>query len=97
MRKTRKAKIKNNFDRYPPACSSLWTGGYFLAKTNENKFWTDEEAEVIHSEKEVYEEEKQAVIDTKYRAIHNDIEESDTWSMDEEVDVNSTIDLLESN
>ena len=65
--------------------------------TNENKFWTDEEAEVIHSEKEVYEEEKQAVIDTKYRAIHNDIEESDTWSMDEEVDVNSTIDLLESN
>ncbi len=65
--------------------------------SNENKFWTDEDASVIHSEKEIYSDDADGNVNSTYQATSNDLDDNDTWSMPDEVDKNSTIDLLEGN
>lgn len=64
--------------------------------SNENKFWTEEEANVRHSEKEIYNDENN-ITDNSYKASNNDAINNDTWSMEEDIidSANTQIDLLE--
>lgn len=64
--------------------------------SNENKFWTEEEANVRHSEKEIYNDENNST-DNSYRASNNEVLNNDTWSMEEDIidSANTQIDLLE--
>ncbi len=64
--------------------------------SNENKFWTEEEANVRHSEKEIYNDEN-SNNESAYKASNNDTLNNDTWSMEEDIinSANTQIDLLE--
>ena len=66
--------------------------------TNENKYWTDEESNVIHSEKEDYVEENSIPVDSYTASSNvNNIEvndediNNDTWSMPDASSDNSNI------
>lgn len=74
--------------------------------TNGNKFWSNDEQSVIHSEKEEYLDEKiptkeenyeTLTEDTTYSAKSNNYEEKDTWDIVEETNNSELTDLLGNN
>lgn len=75
--------------------------------TNGNRFWSNDDQNVIHSEKEEYvddnylprsEQITDNTDDFTYSAKDNNYEENDTWSMNDDVNTNSDLpDLLGNN
>ena len=72
--------------------------------SNDNKFWTEDEAQVVNSEEDNYLDddgdsnfEEENVQDNEYHASQNNLDE-DSWSMsDDNSDSESTFDLLGNN
>ena len=71
--------------------------------TNGNRFWTDEDPNVIHSEENYNLEEDlfndtSTLEDNTYQAVENNVTNNDTWSIEEnELQDDNTFDLLSEN
>lgn len=67
--------------------------------TNGNRFWTDEDPNVIHTEEDLFNDT--STLDSEnvsYQAVENNADNSDTWSIEEnEVSDDNAFDLLSEN
>lgn len=65
--------------------------------TNGNRFWTDEDPNVVHSEQDLFSDNSDT-LDASYQATENSTADNDTWNIeDNEIEDNNSFDLLSEN
>lgn len=67
--------------------------------TNGNRFWTEEDPNVIHTEEDLFNDESSSNSENvSYQAVENNTDNSDTWNIEEsEISDDNTFDLLSEN
>ena len=65
--------------------------------TNGNRFWTDEDPNVVHSEQDLFNQDDTEQ-EVSYQAVENSTDNNDTWNIEEsELSDDNTFDLLSEN
>ena len=67
--------------------------------TNGNRFWTEEDPNVIHTEEDLFNDESSSNSENvSYQAVENNNDNNDTWNIEEsEISDDNTFDLLSEN